>query len=81
MVKTNIDKTHRQLHKACKTEEEILLQNVQTLVLESSRKKFIKASDELLSLDKEHAFTTPLSALKIPNYTAKVLMMEVSVAK
>jgi len=28
MVKTNIDKTHRQLHKACKTEEEILLQNV-----------------------------------------------------
>ena len=27
-VRNNIDKTHRQLNKACKTEEEILIQNV-----------------------------------------------------
>jgi len=27
-VKSNIDKTHRQLNRACKQEEEILMQNI-----------------------------------------------------
>jgi len=40
IVKNNIDKTHRQLNRACKDEEEALLQNVQSLVLSSSRKKY-----------------------------------------
>lgn len=40
IMKDNVDKTHRQLNKACKGEEEILIQNVQKLVLDSSRKKF-----------------------------------------
>jgi hypothetical protein len=39
-VKSNIDKTHRQLNRACKSEEEALLQNCQSLVLASSRKKY-----------------------------------------
>lgn len=41
-VKSNIDKTHRQLNKAVKLEEEILMQNVATLVLTASRKKYVK---------------------------------------
>ena len=53
-LKNNIDKTHRQLYRACKTEEEILLQNVQSLVLVASRKKFVNQKDELLSLDSEN---------------------------
>jgi hypothetical protein len=45
VMKSNIDKTHRQLHKACKEEEEVLIQNVQSLVIEASRKKFIGQND------------------------------------
>ena len=55
-VKSNIDKTHRQLNKACKLEEEILIQNIQSLVLTSSRKKYINTDaggDKLISLDNE----------------------------
>lgn len=52
IVKNNIDKTHKQLNRACKQEEEALIQNVQALVLESTRKKFVK-DDELRSLDSE----------------------------
>jgi hypothetical protein len=55
-VKSNIDKTHRQLNRACKHEEEILMQNIQSLVLTSSRKKYINSEsggDKLLSLDTE----------------------------
>lgn len=56
-VKSNIDKTHRQLNKACKVEEEILMQNISSLVLNSSRKKFVGAGsqggDKLVSLDGE----------------------------
>ena len=44
-VKNNIDKVHRQLNKACKQEEEALMQNVQSLVLASSRKKYHSAND------------------------------------
>jgi 1,6-anhydro-N-acetylmuramate kinase len=40
-VKNNIDKTHRQLNRACRQEEEMLMQNIQTLVLTSSRKKYV----------------------------------------
>lgn len=55
-VKSNIDKTHRQLNKACKLEEEVLMQNIQSLVLTSSRKKYIftdAGGDKLASLDAE----------------------------
>lgn len=55
-VKSNIDKTHRQLNRACNHEEEILMQNIQSLVLTSSRKKYINTDaggDKLLSLDAE----------------------------
>jgi len=45
VVKNNIDKTHRQLNRACKEEEEALLQNVQSLVLASSRKKYANNED------------------------------------
>ena len=44
-VKNNIDKTHRQLNKACKEEEEALMQNVQSLVISSSRKKYAANQD------------------------------------
>lgn len=54
IMKGNIDKTHRQLNKACKGEEEVLIQNVQSLVLQSSRKKFGGQNDQLLSLDLEN---------------------------
>mmetsp|Transcript_29535 Transcript_29535/g.44960 ORF Transcript_29535/g.44960 Transcript_29535/m.44960 type:complete len:312 (+) Transcript_29535:10293-11228(+) len=57
-VKNNIDKTHRQLNRACKQEEEILMQNIQSLVLTSSRKKYIRTDaggDGLLSLDGERS--------------------------
>jgi hypothetical protein len=57
-VKSNIDKTHRQLNRACNHEEEILMQNIQSLVLTSSRKKYINTDaggDKLLSLDNEKA--------------------------
>ena len=33
VVKNNIDKTHKQLNRACKDEELVLMQNVQQLVL------------------------------------------------
>jgi len=55
-VKSNIDKTHRQLNKACKLEEEVLIQNIQSIVLTSSRKKYIftdAGGDKLASLDAE----------------------------
>jgi len=57
-VKNNIDKTHRQLNRSCKQEEEILMQNIQSLVLTSSRKKYINTDaggDKLISLDNEKA--------------------------
>lgn len=54
MVKNNIDKTHRQLNRACKEEEEALLQNVQSLVIASSRKKYASTEDQLLGLHPEH---------------------------
>lgn len=40
-VKNNIDKRHRQLNKACKQEEEAIMQNVAHLVLTGSRKKYV----------------------------------------
>lgn len=52
-VKNNIDKRHRQLNKACKREEEALMQNVSLLVLTSSRKKYVKHDDGLQSLELE----------------------------
>lgn len=52
VIKNNIDKTHRQLYKACKDEEEALLQNVQSLVIASSRKKYT-ADDQMLGLGSE----------------------------
>ena len=54
-VKSNVDKTHRQLYKACKTEEEALIQNVQSLVLVSSRRKYAESQDKLISADNEYA--------------------------
>ena len=57
-MRSNIDKTHRQLHRACKLEDEILMQNIQSLILTSSRKKFTGGvveggGDKLLTLDGE----------------------------
>jgi hypothetical protein len=66
-VKSNIDKTHRQLNKACKQEEEILMQNIQTLVLTSSRKKYINTDaggDSLISLDAEKITLLKTDALE-----------------
>jgi len=57
IVKNNIDKTHRQLNRACKDEEQALMQNVQSLVLNSSRKKYGGKEDQLLSLDPELSHT------------------------
>jgi hypothetical protein len=54
IMKDNIDKTHRQLNRACQKEEEVLIQNVQSLVLEASRRKFGGHNDQLLSLDPEN---------------------------
>jgi hypothetical protein len=45
IIKNNIDKTHRQLYRACKDEEEALMQNVQALVIASSRKKYAGNND------------------------------------
>jgi hypothetical protein len=50
-VKNNIDKRHRQLNKACKEEEEMIMQNVANLVLTSSRKKYVKKDDGLAGLE------------------------------
>ena len=52
-VKNNIDKRHRQLNKACKQEEEALMQNVAHLVLTSSRKKYVQKDDGLGGLSAE----------------------------
>jgi len=52
-LKDNIDKTHKQLNKACRQEEEMLSQNVSQLILTSSRKKYISENDELRSLSGE----------------------------
>lgn len=52
IIKNNIDKTHKQLYRACKDEEEALLQNVQSLVIASSRKKYAN-NDQMMSLDPE----------------------------
>eukprot|EP00347_Sterkiella_histriomuscorum_P024492 403330924 len=52
-VKNNIDKTHRQLNKAVKQEEEILMQNIASLILTSSRKKYINDDSKLEGLSSE----------------------------
>jgi len=52
-VKSNIDKRHRQLNKACKQEEEALMQNVAALVLTASRKKYVKRDDGLEGLARD----------------------------
>jgi hypothetical protein len=52
-VKNNIDKVHKQLNKACKQEEEILMQSVSSLILTSSRKKYIKGDEQLMGLEGE----------------------------
>ena len=52
-VKNNIDKRHRQLNKACKDEEEMIMQNVAHLVLTSSRKKYIQKDEGLAGLQAE----------------------------
>jgi midasin len=54
-VKSNIDKTHRQLNTAIKQEEQVLTQNVALLVLNSSRKKYVGGAggDEMRGLDPE----------------------------
>ena len=67
VVKNNIDKTHKQLNRACKDEEDALLQNVQTLVIASSRKKYANQEDQLLSLHNIKA--TP--AIE-PDYTVAI---------
>lgn len=67
-VKSNIDKTHRQLHKACKQEEEILMQNIQSLILTSSRKKYIHTDaggDGLLGLEGQRKDMLVADALKV----------------
>ena len=49
-VKNNIDKRHRQLNKACKQEEEAIMQNVAHLVLTGSRKKYVQPQEGLATL-------------------------------
>ena len=62
-VKNNIDKRHRQLNKACKDEDEMIMQNVAHLVLTSSRKKYVQKDDGLGSLEAEKSTLSILSTL------------------
>jgi hypothetical protein len=62
-VKNNIDKRHRQLNKACKDEDEMIMQNVAQLVLTSSRKKYVQKDDGLGSLEAEKSTLSILSTL------------------
>lgn len=82
-VKSNIDKTHRQLNKACKVEEEVLMQNISSLVLNSSRKKYVgggTGGDKLVSLDGEKKDLCQM-ALADPTVNPVVMISETPTLK